>query len=442
MKRYRDYFDSTTVSDALHRRILLYATRSGSTRRPSAPMRRIAAYACAAAVLIAAALFGVEYLPRPSREGTPSSQDVPGTSRPVVSPPASETAPEASGIPEYDLILNKAESMLSASVIIPGHFWRELTPEEQSRVFPGLSDMYDLRATVNFQSDDSGASLYSIDAHAAPKGGPESYIKIAPGEATVDYIIDGEIKDSDVLGTAVSAGFFETKPNSKGLKKVIYFASFKMSGLGYYVELGGSESEKEKLLEEFSSLVGLLIRGGPADVSLFDDPAVPELRNERMDLDQARSDPDFGMYLPASLPAGFSFESALRFIDQDSDYLYATWYKGLGYIDWQVSRFEEEDEKRLTSVEDIQNYDLALYPIPRAESVPAELRAVVSDPIFRIDDLTLDVVRARTYEVSDAGDEPGPRMKFGVLYGEILIELNVKGAAPEVIFELLRQIGK
>ncbi|NLD50762.1 MAG: hypothetical protein GX660_26780, partial [Clostridiaceae bacterium] len=86
------------------------------------------------------------------------------------------------------------------------------------------------------------------------------------------------------------------------------------------------------------------------------------------------------------------------------------------------------------------NYDLSLYPIPRADSVPDELREIVNNPVFLIDELTLDTVRARTYEISDSGDEPGARMRFGVLYGDILVELSIKGATPEAMFEILQKI--
>jgi hypothetical protein len=66
----------------------------------------------------------------------------------------------------------------------------------------------------------------------------------------------------------------------------------------------------------------------------------------------------------------------------------------------------------------------------------------VENPIFRIEDLTLEAVQARAYEVSDAGDISGPRMRFSVLYGDILVEIDVKGASPETIFESLRQLEK
>ncbi|NMA26043.1 MAG: hypothetical protein GX936_10345 [Clostridiales bacterium] len=159
---------------------------------------------------------------------------------------------------------------------------------------------------------------------------------------------------------------------------------------------------------------------------------------DELDLNEAYADPDFGAYLPRTVPSGFAFESAVRFIDQESDYLSVLWAKGMGNIHWSVSLLVEGDKSRLTSVADTENYDLSLYPIPRAESVPLHLRAIVNNPVFRIEDLTPEAIRARSYTVQDAGDISGPRMRFGVLYGDVLAELNVKGATPEDVFEMLR----
>lgn len=136
------------------------------------------------------------------------------------------------------------------------------------------------------------------------------------------------------------------------------------------------------------------------------------------------------------------FEDAQRFINQEQNVLFANWSKGMGYINWQVSLLDDNDKTRITHVTDTKNYDLALYPIPRADSVPVELREIVDNPIFLIDELILDTVRARSYEVSDSGDEQGHRMRFSVLYGDTLVELNVKGATPEAVFEILQLIRK
>ena len=167
---------------------------------------------------------------------------------------------------------------------------------------------------------------------------------------------------------------------------------------------------------------------------------VPELREDRLNPDEAYADADFGPYLPAALPEGFVFQDGLRFINQERNELIVHWTRDMDYIDWRISHPDDNDKARITSAADRKNYDLSLYPIPRAGSVPDDLREIVDNPIFLIDELTLNAVQARSYEVSDLGDKPGPRMRFGVLYGNVLVQLYVKGAAPEAVFDMLHQI--
>jgi hypothetical protein len=429
MKAYNEYMNKISVSDMLHQRLMSCAASPEPRRRPVMARRYAAAFACLAVVLI-----GIYAIPQLMNNVTPMPGETPSVSQPSKDAPVSD----ASG--KYTLYFNKADSQATDKIAIPGHFWQELTDEELKAVFPSLTETHNITATANFQSDECGASLFDIDAHAVSASGLKTYIQLAPGNVVLDYGFDVETKTSDVLGTAVTAGYFETKPNSKGLRNVIYFASFKLSGLGYYAELGGAEAEKETLKEEFTMLIGALIKGGTADISVFH-PAIPELRNDRLSLDEARTDADFGEYLPQNVPSRFTFESVVRFINQKSNYLSALWINGMGNIHWRVSPLEEDDKVRITSVADTKNYDLALYPIPRAESVPRELREIVENPIFRIEELALDTVRARTYEAQDTGDISGPRMRFSVLYGDTLVELNVKGASAEEIFDILQQIG-
>ena len=105
---------------------------------------------------------------------------------------------------------------------------------------------------------------------------------------------------------------------------------------------------------------------------------------------------------------------------------------------WTVSYFTEADATRVTSVADLENYDLSLYPIPRADSVPEELREIVNDPIFLAEELTLDAVYARAYRVSDSGDTDGWRMQFTVRYGDYLISVNAKGIDPQWLYQQLQ----
>ena len=344
---------------------------------------------------------------------------------------------------KYTLYFNEADSQSTAKtdIGIRGHFWQELTVEELKTIFPRLTETHTVTATANFQSDESRASLFNIDANAVSDAGLKTYIQLAPGEVVLDYGFGIETKASDVFGTPVIAGYFETEPNSKGIKNIIYFATFKLSDVAYYVELSGAKADEEVVKNEISEIIGLLIKGGAADLDVFN-PVIPELRNDSLSLAEARADADFGMYIPETLPKGFGLENANRFINQERNTLSVNWTKGMSYISWKVSLLKDNDKTRITHITDTKNYDLALYPIPRADSVPDELREIVDNPIFLIDELILDAVRARSYEVSDSGDEQGHRMRFSVLYGDTLVELNVKGATPEAVFEILQQIKK
>ncbi|WIV13711.1 hypothetical protein [Proteiniborus sp. MB09-C3] len=433
MKAYNEYMNKISVSDTLHQKLVSCTTNTRPIRSHIMAKRYATVFACLAVVLLSVIV--IPQLMQRNAELTPENNLLASQSDLNIYTPDTSK--------DYELYFNKTNNLFSTSdnCVIQGHFWQELTIDELKAVFPDLSDTHSVTATANFQSNESDVSLFNIDAHAVSASGLKTYIQISPNEIIIDYIMEGDIKNSDVFGTSVAAGYFETKPNSKGEKNIIYFASFKLSDIAYYVELGGKETEKETLKEEFSALIGTLIKGGTADLSVFH-PIVPELHNDQLNLDEARADVDFGKYLPATIPDGFVFEEALRFINQEGDELSAYWVKGMGYIDWHVSTLDESDKMRITSIEDTGNYDLSLYPIPRADSVPNELREIVDNPIFLSEELTLEAVKSRTYEVSDSGDEPGPRMRFSVLYGDILVELRIKGASSEAMFDILQQIKK
>lgn len=94
----------------------------------------------------------------------------------------------------------------------------------------------------------------------------------------------------------------------------------------------------------------------------------------------------------------------------------------------------------MTTAADTRNYYMSLYPIPLCESVPEELRQIIDHPIFSIDELTQEVVNRRAYYVNDSGDTAGARMTFGVLYGEVLVEVTTKGVSPEWLYEKLNSL--
>ncbi len=165
-------------------------------------------------------------------------------------------------------------------------------------------------------------------------------------------------------------------------------------------------------------------------------------QNDDLTFVEALADADFGAYLPSEGPEGFPNERFLRYKHDDIlDFLSGFWDDGgFNLLTWHVERFTEKDAARVASVADLENYDLTLYPIPRAESVPKDKREIVNNPIFPIEELTLDAVKLRAYTLDEAGDTPGVRMEFSVLVGDVVVEIHSKGVSPEWVFEQLSNL--
>lgn len=47
----------------------------------------------------------------------------------------------------------------------------------------------------------------------------------------------------------------------------------------------------------------------------------------------------------------------------------------------------------------------------------------------------------RAYRIAEAGDSDGSRMRFGVLYGVVLLELTTQGVTAEAVCDLLTEIA-
>ena len=177
---------------------------------------------------------------------------------------------------------------------------------------------------------------------------------------------------------------------------------------------------------------------GKPDLSIIVPEEIPELMEQVFNtLAEAQAEPDFGRYMPSELPAGFGEATIYRLKFQNSNFLSALWSRGLDDLSWVVAPYTEEDAHRLTGVDDQKNYDLSLYPIPRADSVPDELREIVDDPIFEAEELTLETVYCRAYKVDDAGDTDGWRMKFSVKYGDVIVSVSTKGVEPKWVYQQL-----
>lgn len=164
--------------------------------------------------------------------------------------------------------------------------------------------------------------------------------------------------------------------------------------------------------------------------------------DERIDLSesQARSLEVLGAYIPAKLPAGYTWESAKGAVNAETgacESISLCWTKGMDSIMLRVS-LADANHITLTDIAKKETYDVSLYDIPYAETVPEEYRQNFEDPVFAAEDLSLELVQSRMKAVADSGDTDTPRGSFSIWYPEgILVDFNGDGT-PEEIWEMFR----
>lgn len=334
---------------------------------------------------------------------------------------------------EYELVFNDATGMLARDMHIKGHFWQTLTETELEGVFPEFYGKYKITATANYAKSGSDVNLYNVEAEVELEENLTANVTISQKEIESCYVLEGESIASAIEGTAVEAGAFDNTNDGT----IIYYADFQSQGIFYYVEMRGNETDETK----FETLVGTIITGPKADLSVLQPVPPKELIDEVLTLEEAYKDPAFGKYLPEEFPNGYVLNGAYRFINQEENYLMVSLSSGLNDIRWTISELNEPDKTRITSVADKVNYNLELYPIPRYDSVPDELREIVDNPIFLIEELTLEAVEMRSYTKEDMGDDKSEVMRFSVLYEDVLVEVSTEGISSEALYEMLREVN-
>jgi len=164
-------------------------------------------------------------------------------------------------------------------------------------------------------------------------------------------------------------------------------------------------------------------------------------------LEQAQTDADFGAYVSKSVPPRFSFVSSLKSTGQVENSLSVLWKETTGSsdgsINWRIFNSATDEQNRIVSVNEREKYDMAYYSSPWDESVPDELLGCFENPVFLSEELTLDMLQARTYHADNGHDgASGLRMDFSVLYGDVVVLVSTKGATPEQVFEMLTGLAE
>lgn len=358
----------------------------------------------------------------PTTAQQPSARSAaPSSAAPSTAEPTAETVSlhfnDVDPTPEVDAVRR----------YIAGYFTRDLTQEELRDVLPLLSDVA-LWGFAGFLPD--GTLLDVGITVAAPAAAQPFSVLFSTEPILTCYEPEGEV--STVNGVDFTVYRCAAEP--------VRLEAYAVLG-GYHVFLCCEDASGAEA--DFARLLGTLSRCAQDVSALSRLPSgpVPEYFDRTLTLSEARADALFGAYLPSDPPVGFAPESIRRFKDQKDDMLSALWCRGYDELRWKVYRLDDETQARLTTAVQTETYDLSLYPIPRAESVPEALRAVVDCPVFPAQELSMDVVMARAYRIEDAGDGDGWRMHFAVLYDDIVVEVTAKGVDPAWLWAQLTALS-
>lgn len=346
---------------------------------------------------------------------------------------------EATVMPDIDWTATyntSAPSFHSADRAFPlGFFTEELSDKKLQAVLPQKQkDWMVITGRAGFTGD---GALYNV-VLAITTQDPQLQVQAVLGNDMEDYILMPEESAASRCGELV----YVISQVSYDDGNTQLYAAANIGDVPARFSLIVPNEKLERAKTDFEAILECFAwyAEGKPELSAIKPDQIPDWYDRQITWAEASADEQFGDLWLTVLPAGFTEESIRRHKDMLNDYLSGLWTKGLDQLSWRVWYVTEEDQARMTSVADKENYDLSLYPIPRAESVPEALFQVVNDPIFDIEELTLEAVLCRAYTVEDVGDSGGVRMMFSVRYGDKLVSVSTKGVDPQWLYEQLKAL--
>ena len=159
-------------------------------------------------------------------------------------------------------------------------------------------------------------------------------------------------------------------------------------------------------------------------------------------MEDARQEVDFVSYLPAEDLSGYDeFYSRMTYQEGSEHTLYLRWSWGYDDVTIRVELPEGDAEwGNLVDTARPETYDVRLYSIPWADSVPEEYYDTFHSPVFRAVDMSREIVEARAYTLADQGDSDGPRVSFSVLHDDgALVTYSCKGLSIDQVWALVEE---
>lgn len=485
MKYYKKYMDRQQMSPEGHRKLLELGEQPPA-RRPSKPRpwRRWGALAACCALVLG---LGIWQLTAPEKEPQIASDALyPGIKDTYGPGEDPENRFEVEGpegeklmLPAIPYINYQSVDGLPAADSAParwlteGSFARDLTREDIQTIFWGPEGKPESDNEKEPTGDLpwmlfwggytlTGSALYAGDGTLLwvnlwgenDKTGGSFTLTLRPGELPFNCGLYSDLETTEVFGVPVT-GWSREEDGAW-----VCCSEFMAGEVGVRFEnrsspFGSEYGEAERDLAEggaqmFNALLvrqGLSTDGGFTLDHLMTAEDVPEWREEEYaSLEAARQETAFAPWLPEETPAGYGeFYGRMTWQQGLEHTMYLRWSRG--YDDVTMMIYLPEGETVWGNVVDVdrpETYDVRLYPVPRADSVPEEYRETVDHPVFRAEDMSRDLVAARAYTAEDAGDTGGVRMSFSVLHPDnTLVQYDTKGLSVEELWALVEPtLGK
>ncbi len=371
------------------------------------------------------------------------SSDQPGENHQNSQSQDTENIPdEGCPSPAWDFHYNEVAMVAdSARQYIPGYFTQELHESDRMLLEPGKQiEWMSFSAVGGF---DGEGRLLEVSLSTTSTL-PDTTIQILISDQAFSPLSCGLLSKEDVVSSSCNGVDFLLYQHRTQQEPaaVFLYAEAEINELFYSFEMETASENIEQAQADFEEALECFTfyQAGKEEFASIAPDEIPEWFNRTLTYKEALEEADFGTCFLPSLPDGYQEESIQRYKDQHYNTLSGLWTKGYDSLSWLVRSYRPEDAARQTAVADTKNYDLSLYPIPRADSVPDDLREIVDNPIFDAKELTLETVYARAYQIDDAGDSAGWRMAFSVRYEDTIVEIHAKGVTPEWIYEQLEEL--
>ena len=347
--------------------------------------------------------------------------------------------------------------------LMEGSFSEALTREDIQTIFWGAGGKPadasgDLPWTLSWEGYTvKGSALYDkggdlLWVTLEGEGGDRRFtLSLRPGELPFQCGIYSDLETTDVFGTEVTGWSRSRDLDGDGAEESWECVSEFMAGevgvrfevqvTGGQAALDGAVFLNSLLVRQALSQDGALYLG-----HLLAAREVPQWRSaEFSSLAEARQEKDFTPYLPKEDFAGYDeFYGRLTYQEGNEHTLHLRWSWGYDDVSIRVELPEGDTVwGNVVSVDEPETYDLRLYPIPRADSVPEEHRETVDNPVFRAEDMSRAVVEARAYTPNEMGDTNSLRIDFAVLHPDgTLVDYSCEGLGVDQVWDLVEQTLK